>query len=177
MNLRPALPTNVEGPQASSLALAARVHIDVTIPRTNIRARMRLVSRGEALAIKSAVFRQFKDAFDAQVNSLTVADWNLEVAARHLAVAVRDPEDELRPLATIDQWHECDDEQIAALWEQYQDLRDQLDPVGEDSAPLTEQELGELEAAAKKKDAAVLTSFGSRKLARYVTTLGERPAS
>jgi hypothetical protein len=171
------MPLPVEGPHAGELVLAVRVHIDVTIPRTTIKARMRLVSRAEALAIKSTVFRRFKDAFDTQVTSLTVADWNLEIAVRHLAVAVRDPADETRPLAMIDHWLECDDEQIAALWEQYQDLRDQLDPLGGDAAPLTEQELGELEAAAKKKDVAVLTSFGSRKLARYVTTLAARPAS
>jgi hypothetical protein len=176
MNLRPTLPM-VEEPPAGALSLTARLHVDVTIPRTAIKARMRLVSRDEAFAIKSSVFGQFKDAFDAQVNSLTVAEWNNEVAVRHLAAAVRDPADETRPLARLEDWRACDDDQIAALWEQYQDLRDKLDPLGEDAAPLTEREFGELEAASKKKDVAVLTSFGSRKLARYAIILASRPAS
>jgi hypothetical protein len=166
---------------AAAAALAGtRQHVDVAIPRTTIKARMRLVTRTEALSIKADAHRQFQSqalTTPQGVNPLTVADWNLEIAVRHLAVAVRNPADESSALSTLEEWRECDDDQIAALWEQYQDLRDRLDPVGDDATPVTEHELAELELAAKKKAAAVLMSYGSRKLARYVITLVGQPAS
>jgi hypothetical protein len=178
MNLRPTTPANVDDLDTASLVLAAREHVEVTVPRTAIQARMRLVSRAEALAIKADAWRAFQElAIANPANGLTVADWNMEIAVRHLAVAVRAAVDDSRALASLDDWRACDDDQIASLWDRYQDHRDRLDPLGADSSPLTEAEFTELEAAAKKKAVEVLTSYGSRKLARFVTILAERPAS
>lgn len=164
-----------------SVVLGERPLVDVTIPRTSVKARMRLVGRAEALAITSETRRLFKalGLLDEQGRVVGVAsdDWNGEIATRFLALAVRDPADTSKPLASLEDWRECDDDQIEGLWSEYRDLREQLDPLGDGNAALTVAELDSIEAAVKKKASAVLMSFGSRKLATYLLTSAERPAS
>jgi hypothetical protein len=162
--------------------LGARVFVDVTIPRTKITGRMRLVGRSEALAITSAARREFQAAGlieDGRVALMAIADWNAEIGVRHLACAVRDPADESKALAALSEWRECDDEQISALWNRYQDLREELDPLGDHGAAevLSADDLELMRAAVKKKEPSVLMSFGSRKLAIFATTSDEPPAS
>lgn len=162
---------------AVDLALAgARVHVDVTIPRTTVRGRMRLISRGEKFAATAEVRRELAAAGfpvdGTAFSSLGASDqYQYELAAHVLAIAVRDPANTDRALAPLDDWRACDDDQIAALWREYQDLEARLDPIGSELVALTEAEQAAFVAAAKKKDAETLISFGSRKLARFVTFL------
>ncbi len=154
----------------------SREHIDVTIPRTKIAGRMRLVDRDEALAIKSETRKLFasRGLLDEQGRTVGVAvdDWNAEIGVRHLAVAVRDPKDVSKPLDSLAEWRLCDDDQIAGLWNRYQDLREQIDPIGdaEETLRLSGDDLDIIREAVKKKAASVLMSFGSRKLAIYMLT-------
>lgn len=159
----------------------ARVHIDVTIPRTKIAGRMRLVDRDEALAIKSETRKLFaRDGLldtEGRVVGVASDDWNAEIGVRHLAIAVRDPGDVEKPIASLAEWRECDDDQIAGLWNRYQDLREQIDPLGEaeESLRLSVEDLDVIREAVKKKAASVLMSFGSRKLAIYMLTSAGLP--
>lgn len=167
----------------------APVYVDVVIPRTTIAGKMRLLGRHESLSIRAEAmlaFAEKKIAIDP--NGFTAPgilnEWNCEIAVRHLAIAVRDPADPTKPLGSLVDWRGddqrlgCDDDQIAALWQQYQDLRERLDPL---AAPeqLTEAEHAALLSAAKKKPPEIdlLTSFGSRKLAALAISLADRPAS
>ena len=104
-------------------------------------------------------------------------EWHEELATRTLAVAVREPADVSRPLAPLTEWEECDDEQIAALWKQYQDLEECLDPLGADHAVLTDADVAAMRDASKKKDVDLLMSFGSRRLAAFVTSTAAPPST
>jgi hypothetical protein len=163
--------------------LGHRKHVEIAIPQTSVTGRMRLVTRGELSDIRTDARAHLKTRgypIDTVVAGLaTVDEWNAEVAVRHLAIAVRDPADVARPLASLDEWRECTDDQIGYLWERYKDLAEELDPM---TAPtLTEEEVTALQSAAKKSEAAaglaLLLAFGSRKLATFIRTSVGQPAS
>lgn len=162
--------------------LGARLHVDVTIPRTTIAGAMRLVDRTESLAIKAATRKVFQAAGliteAGNVVETAVDDWNAEIGVRHLALAVRDPSNHAKPLDSLDEWRQCDDDQIAGLWNRYQDLREELDPLGanEDTLKLSAADLEMMRAASKKKEHGLLMSFGSRKLAAFAIISAEPPA-
>lgn len=179
--LRPTDPADAPSSDDGVRALGAREHVDVTVPRTSVKGRMRLVGRSEALAITTGTIASFKAAGlindQGLVFGVASDDWNGEIAVRYLAVAVRDPKDERKPLASLDEWRECDDDQIESLWSEYRDMRERLDPLGDGNAMLSDSDLAMLESAVKKKESALLMSFGSRKLATFMLTSAERPAT
>ncbi|MGN6103734.1 MAG: hypothetical protein ACTHU0_01390 [Kofleriaceae bacterium] len=158
--------------------------IDIVVPRTRTRARMRLLSRGELHHAKAQARRALQDSGfptdGTAVTSLGAWDeWQYELAVQMFAVAVREPDPTVdRALCSIDEWREeCDDDQIAALNRQYQDLAARHDPLGEGAAALTSELEIALLAAAKKKDADLLMSYGSRALATFIITSVDQPAS
>jgi hypothetical protein len=175
----PRPPAELEATAAAILG-GAREHIDVAIPGTEVTGKMRVLTRSESLTVKAEALALFKERGlvndDGTIAAVAGEDWRCEIAARHLAVAVREHDDG-PPLAPLDDWRELSDEQISGPWDRYQDLRDRLDPLGADSRPLTADELAILRAASKKKDIVVLRSFGLHKLALFATTSAELPAS
>lgn len=175
----PRPPAELEATAASVLG-GAREHVDVAVPGTDAAGRMRVLSRSESLTVKAEALAAFKERglvnADGTVAAVALDDWRCELAARHLAIAVRAHEDG-PPLAPLDDWRELTDEQISGPWDRYQDLRDRLDPLGAEASPLTADELAVLRAAAKKKDSGVLRSFGLHKLALFATTSVDPPAS
>lgn len=165
---------------AEGALTGARVYVDVSIPRTELRGRMRLVSRSELFTIQAETRRTMQDAgFPVDGTAITalgaLEQWQYEIGARTLALAVRELGTD-RALASIEEWRECDDDQIAALYQEYQDLAARIDPLG-DGGSISELELAQLVEAAKKKDRATLISFGSRKLASFILTSADQPAS
>lgn len=165
---------------AASALAGVREHVEVAIPGTGAVGRMRVLTRSETLTVKAEALALFKErgllTEDGMVASVALDDWRCEVAARHLAIAVREPDDLDAPLASLDDWRELSDEQISGPWDRYQDLRDRLDPLGVDARPLTVDEVTAMRAAAKKKDVVVLRSFGLHKLALFATTSADLPA-
>lgn len=160
--------------------IGARRHVDIVVPRTEIRGKMRLCSRAEELEANADARRTMIEAgfpVDTGAHSALggTIHWSLEVAVRMLAVAVRELENTERALASVDEWRECDDQQILALQTRYQDLVAELDPLGANA--LTDGQLAGLTAAAKKKDADLLMAFGSRLLALFAITSADQPAS
>jgi hypothetical protein len=166
--------TASRGTLAVELA-GARVYEDVTVPRTTANGRMRLLSRGETRSVRAEA-RAALDAMGCRGADLAVyREWHEELATRTLAVAVRDPADVSRPLAPLVDWEECEDDQIAALWKQYQDLEERLDPLGAEHAVLSDAEVAAMRDAAKKGDADLLMSYGSRRLALYAASTAVPP--
>jgi hypothetical protein len=169
--------------QAEQLAagLGSRVCIDVLIPRTQTAAKMRLLSRKERFEAYAEAREAMTAAgfpVDGTAYTSLGADeqWQYELGVRILAQAIRDPRDPDRSLAPVDEWREeCDDDQINALFEQYKDHQERVDPFA--SEHLSDAEQASLEAAAKKKDIDLLMSFGSRKLALFLLTTADPPAS
>jgi hypothetical protein len=168
--------------EVATRALAGkREHVDVVVPRIGVKARMRLVSRSEVAQLTADARRFFaelglpNDPVGLAAVGL-LAEWHNEIACRHLAIAVR-VSDDGPPLATVGEWRDdCDDDQIAALWQEYQDRAEQLDPL-RDGTQLDSSEILKIAAALKKKDATGLRSFGSRKLASYMISTADPPAT
>jgi hypothetical protein len=159
--------------------IEARVHVPTEIPRTRVRGRMRLLSRAESRAVRqeariALATAGLGEAAKSHTPEL-YREWIEELATRTLAVAVRDSAT-LGPLAPLEEWEACDDDQIGALWERYKDLERELDPLGaiEELDPATEAAIVD---AAKKKDARSLIAFGSSVLASFVTSSVCPPAS
>lgn len=158
-----------------------RMHVDVTVPRTAIAGKMRLLSSREMTEAKLGTLFALEQ-MTPQVNKdtpghLYVQVWNTTFNAFVVSVAVRDPLDTSKQLADIEEWREqCDDDQIVALFVKYNDLAERLDPLG-DTIALSVDEIAELGAAAKKKHADTLLSFGSRKLALYAISTAEQPST
>lgn len=184
--LRPTL-TNPRSPAeraedlVTSSLLGTPVHVDIVVPRTTVKAKMRLATRAERFEAEAETRRVLQAAgfpVDATaVSALGAHDqWQYELGARILAVAVRDPGAPECPLAPLEEWRQCDDDQLDALWDRYEDLEAELDPLGTGPG-LTKEERTALIAAAKKGDASLLMSYGSRKLALFAISSAEEPAS
>lgn len=160
--------------------IGARVHVDIVIPRTSIAGKMRLVSRREdfeATAEARAFLADSGFPIDGTGYSAlgTAETFSHELQARLLAVAIRDPADVSRALATVDDYRELDGDQLDILGAHYRDLRAKLDPIG--AMSLEPKELEAMLDAAKKKDMESLMAFGSAKLARFAITSADQPAS
>jgi len=177
------LPRAEDGEVGSGLAdlLGARLHVDILIPRTRIAGKMRLLSRIEtssarADARKALADRGIPTVIGELANPVFMDEWNTEVAVRTIALAIRDPQNVALPLDVVEEWLQCDDDQIAALYLEYKDLATRLDPVGSADA-LTEQEWAAIDGAAKKAGVDTLMSYGSRKLALFAISSAAQPAS
>lgn len=153
--------------------LAGRVHVDVVVPRTDVRATMRLLTRAETAEVRTATRDVLTRRRVPERGMEDGRDWLEEVATRTIAIAVRQASDPTLALAPLEEWEQCDDDQIAVLWLQYTDLEESSAQI----ETLSDGELTVLTEAAKKKDEVALRSFGSRKLAHFATTLVDRPAS
>lgn len=159
--------------------LGAVVHEDVIIPRTNIRGKMRLLRRTEAFEAKASAIAAMKGLPEMtwRPGGVAYEDWNAAIAVRTLAIAVRNTADVTKPLDDVDAWGDLlDDEQIGALFDQYEDMRVRLDPLAHPIV-LTQTEVDQFEAAVKKKDADLLRSFGLRKLSSFTASLADRLAT
>ena len=152
--------------------LESRTFVEVVVPRTSVLARMRLLTRVEGQQTRQEARLALTAAglTEAARSPAPEAwrEWHEELVPRIISLAVRRTDDD-SPLAPLEEWQLCDDGQIRALWQRYQDLEATLDPLGS-SAELTEAQLSEILDAAKKKDVGLLTSYGSFALASYAIT-------
>jgi hypothetical protein len=166
-----------EAVDEQSLIIASRVAFPFTIPIIGIACRMRLVSRSEALQITIAARAAMIDAgmsIDAvgMASIGTLSEYRSEEICRIMAVAVlHKTKDE--PIASLDEWRECSDEQLAICWRAYNDISAVADPLANGEV-LQADEFTLLDAAAKKKDLPTLISYGSRSLAIYAATLASQ---
>jgi hypothetical protein len=159
--------------------IGARVFVPIKIPRTEYKGQMRIVSRSETFDLKVEARRHFAERGFPLDNRLAFGaeEWDNEVATRMLAVAIRSPRDPRIPLTSLDEWRELDDDQIDALWREYQDHAARIDPIGH-KPDLTPEDVAGIRGAAKKGELALTMSFGSRKLALYaMRSLTDLPTS
>lgn len=156
-------------------AVGARVHVDVVIPGTTVAGKMRLLSNKEELATRHEARQACAAVGLPWPASETSLEFYSEFAVRSLAIAVRSPANLALALAPLDDWQELSDRQVNTLWARYQDLEAELDPLAK--AELTTADFASILDAAKKKDAALLRSFGSPKLAAFAITSAVPPSS
>lgn len=157
--------------------IGARVFEVVTIPRTNYKGRMRVVSRAETFRIKTEARKYFTDEKMPLDNhaAFGAEEWSNEIAIRTLAVAIRNPRDVTLELAPLAEFRDLDDDQVDKLWIDYRDFRAQVDPLG--FGELSDADFAAMVAAAKKKQPELLIGFGSSKLVLFAMRLAEPPTS
>lgn len=178
MSLRPTMGRKPADPVAAGELVAsvmgARVHIDVTVPRTTVAGRMRVLTRAESKQVRAESRRECQRLGVGDEGLEYARDFLEEVGTRSVALAVRQPGNEALALAPLEEWQECDEDQIASLWQTYKDLEESLDPIG---VGCSDAEFILIQDAAKKKAVTILRSFGSRKLAAYLSTSVVPPVS
>jgi hypothetical protein len=162
--------------QLGAVLAGSRVFVDVTIPRTTVTGKMRLLTDSEEEQVNFEIARWLKAAEVEETYLVAAGGLPVSTArARHtLALAIRDGSDPGRPLGTLAEWRECDHSQLGQLWRQYEDLIVQLDPA---VVELTPHERAEIMAAVKKKDASLLLPCGAAKLTAFLLTTVAPPAS
>ncbi len=177
---RPGTPSAAPDSGAGGLAdaIGARIYVDVVVPRTQIAAKLRLLSRSEMSEVKVATLYALNQMGIDKSTPIDVyaQELNAERDARIVSLAVRDPRDVTKPLASIEDWRQLDDDQIIAMFVQYNDLANRLDPLGE-TMELSVEEIAAMTSAAKKKLADILLSYGSRKLALFAISTVEQPST
>lgn len=183
-SLRPTI-TVTRSPQARAEelvdgVLGQPVYVDVVIPRTQIPARMRLATRAERFAANAATRTTLMESgFPVDTGALAALgaqeQWQYELGVRILAVAVLHPTND-RALASLEDWRACDDEQINAMWQEYEALQVRMNPLA-DVVELAEEEVDAILLAAKKKDVDLLMSYGLPKLVRFAITSAEQPVT
>jgi hypothetical protein len=114
--------------------------------------------------IQIAARRELAEAgLEVEIGTADILELKL---ARHvLACAVRDPNDRTAPFGTLDEWGQLDADIINAAWQAFGDVRERLDPI---AVGLTDDERTTIELGLKKKDGALLRSFGVAKLSSYL---------
>ncbi len=178
-----AAPATAETRLAAVLAGAStRALVDVEVPGTGLVGKMRLLEHQEEEQITFAVAQWMRQKYDEhQVSDDLVATASAGlVAAAHrhvlaLAIAVRDPDDPSKPLGTAADWARLNkDTQIGPVWDAYQDLLEQLDPL--DLGRLDAADATAMLDALKKKDTSQLLSFGAKKLCALLLASEKQPA-
>lgn len=155
----------------------ARIHVEVTVPRTKIIGRMRILTRQERLTVRLEARAFLKSAgLDGPALEVT-EEWRAELATRTIAVAMRSPDNINDTLATLEAWNQCDEGQLDFLWQRYQDLVAQVDPLDLESSTITAADVAVIADAAKKKQSTLLMSYGSPKLAAYAISMASELSS
>jgi hypothetical protein len=159
--------------ELAAAVVETRIHRDVTVHGTQVRGRMRALSRAEARQVRADCRAALKAAGIEAAGPGVLegyVEYREELVLRSIAIAVRDPGDVEQPLAPLEEWESCNDQQLGALWDDLRDLEAETDPYGDLAPPLSEADEAALADAAKKKDKARLMSFGSHTLARFAIT-------
>lgn len=158
-------PATAEQRLTSALS-GARLHVEVTVPRTDVRAKLRRLSRREEQEV-SLELAAWHAAATKERGPLP--ELRQEIGKHEsvliLARAVRDHVAVDRPLGTVDEWGEADEAQLAGLMTAYYDVVARTEPwPGE----LTPAERAELAAAVQRRDRATLVALGAARLAAWI---------
>lgn len=176
---------NGSAPQASpaSRFMAAlsgkRPRRVVTVPELELPGVMTLLGTTRSIEIEGDVQRTML-ALGLEPGPMTIIQFELARAVRHLAEAVFEPDERdaaiasSRPLGTVEEWGSLTKEAVTELWAVYCDLCEAHDPA---TLRLTEAEYNELVDAVQKKSAPRLLYSGARKLAAFLLTTVDPPAS
>ncbi len=170
----PAPPATTESRLAAALS-GARLLVDVVVPRTDVRAKLRRLSRREEQEV-SLELAAWHAAAEKERGPLP--EPRQEVSKHEsvliLARAVRDPARPELALGTVEEWGEADEAQLAGLMAAYYDVVARTEP----SSALTLSERAELAAAVARRDRATLMALGAQRIAAWlVDEQPEAPAT
>jgi hypothetical protein len=135
---------------------------------------MELLGSAKSTEIAAAADREIAELGFTDGSAGAAIRFEAARALRTLAAGVRDPADHGKAFGTLDEWRDLvDDQLLNACWQAYGEMQERLDPL---ERPLTEEEFGAIEAAVKKKDGAVLRSFGIARLCAWLVSTADPPA-
>lgn len=117
--------------------------------------------------IEAATRKEMRRLEIGDLNVETAAPYYTEQAIRVLAIAVRDPDAHEVAFGNLEEWGELDNDVISVAWHAFGDIRERLDP---NHAELTADDVLAIELAVKKKDPALLRSFGVAKLSAWLAS-------
>lgn len=157
---------------AAALA-GARARRKITISSLGLTAWLTLAGHAATQEIEGATFKRMAE-LGLELGPLTSATYEAERAVRTLAVVVFEDESLTVPLGSLEEWQRVDLDTLNLLWQEYGDLREERDPV---AAPLPREERELIEAAIQKKSAPLLRSFGARRLATWLLSTADLPAT
>lgn len=181
--LRPTSAPAAPPPASSRASLAVSVidgreHRPMKVPRTAVEGVMRLCTRAEVRDIRAACRAMMAEFGIVGGGIESFPEWREEFNLRMVATAMRHPDAREAALAEVDEWRQCDEDQVNALWDAYEDMAAELDPLRDnEKSKLTQAEYDEIVALAKAGDVGQLTSFGSQRLARALRSMAAPPAS
>jgi hypothetical protein len=179
-DLAPATPTPTAAASRLGLVLSggsAFTFRDITVPGVGA-AKIRMLSRTEEASVDlemarwMRVLQRDEGITETVLSSIGGMPMSSERATRVVAIAVRDPDDPSRPFGSLDEWRQLSDVQIGAAFDAYEDLVEELDPLGRG---LTEVEIEGIRDAVAKKNSTLLLAYGSRRLALYLSSTGAPP--
>lgn len=181
MDLRPKSSAAATEPSSADARLGAvlagaRRHVDIEVPRTQpvARGKLRRLTRAEEEQVSQDLGVWLHEAQRRGMPPPLRLELDAQEAARTLALAVRDPVEPSRPLATLEEWGEADDGQVGEVYRRYLDLVAETELFRSD---LTPEQLAEIADAVKKKDATRLLAFGARPLTAFLLGLESPPES
>lgn len=173
MDLRPkgsAASPPEPGTAESRLGLAlvgGRRHVDIEIPRTRpvARGKLRRLTRAEEERVSYDLGEWLEQVKRSGMPPPLRAELDAQEAVRTVALAVRDPADQEKPLATLEEWGQADDGQVGDVYRRYLDMVAESDPFHGDLDAGVRAEITE---AVKKKDATRLLAFGAKPLTAFL---------
>lgn len=145
----------------------------VTLPVLG-KAWIELAGHETVNEIEGAVFAEMK-RLGLEFSVATALTFEAERAARTLAATVRDPDDHAKAFGTVEEWSRIDSDLINACNLVYGDVRDRLDPLGDQS--ISSDDTAIFLHALEKKSPIMLRSFGVAKLVRLLLSGAVQPAT
>lgn len=144
---------------------------NVTLPFFG-EVRIELVGATAAQEVEAAVHKRMGER-GVDPSGYTSDRFELERAVQTLALAVLDPITK-QPFGTVAEWGDLDSALVNIAWQAHGDVYERLDPL---ATPLTDDEKSAIEAAVKKKDAALLRTFGCVRLSLWLATTDAPPST
>jgi hypothetical protein len=122
-------------------------------------------------AIEAEV-RKKMAALELEVGVDTATNLEALLAMHVLADAMRERDDHKVPIGTVEDWGNVDNDVLNFAWRAYEEVRAELDPV---AVAMTADDMHAIAAAVKKKDPALLRTFGSMRLALFLASMEDPP--
>lgn len=129
---------------------------------------LRLIGVGDYIQVSADVDREMR-AQSVELNVSTIDRFELARAARTLAIVARSADDHAEAFGSLDEWRSLDNDQLAAAWKVYSDLRDEMDPL---NAPLTDEDRHGLTRVIMKRDREALARFGTDRIVKFMIEVG-----
>lgn len=166
-------PTSSAGSRFAAALQGRRPIKPIVIPGLDMPAALLLVGSERLLDLEGESLRAMERRGIPR-DVMNEPKFELDLAIRVLAEAVVESEENLTAVGSASDWGRVAPEAIVALWLEYAALREEHDPA---DVALTDDDVRQIRDAIVKKNGMLLRYFGPRRLASYLLSTSEEPAS